>query len=334
MSEPKWLTVARDYLGQKEIAGSRHNATIVGFFERVTGRTHPDETAWCAAFVGNCLLEAGERSTGALNARSYMQWGRKLSTPVIGCVVVFWRGKKSGWQGHVGFYIGEDGDKILVLGGNQSNKVSIARYPKSRLLGYRWPAGEAAPSAPAAKSDVKAVQASLRALGYSEVGKIDGIVGSMTRGAVLAFKADWNEANPDKALPLDATMDDAFLAALMVAAPRVVSIERETATLEDLRRAGSRTVAATDVVKGVGGVVGIGGAIGGVAEGTGFLDKVKGAGEAAQTLHDALAPIRNLLAFAGDHWWVLAAGIGGTAVWFAARAAWARLDDHRQARTV
>jgi hypothetical protein len=78
----------------------------------------------------------------AAAARSWLAWGRKLDKPTVGCVVVFWRGKRDGWQGHVGFYAGraKNGD-ILVLGGNQSDAVSIRPYPMERLLGYRWPKG-------------------------------------------------------------------------------------------------------------------------------------------------------------------------------------------------
>ena len=39
--------------------------------------------------------------------------------------------------GHVAFYVGETATQIKVLGGNQSNSVSVANYPKSRLLGFR-----------------------------------------------------------------------------------------------------------------------------------------------------------------------------------------------------
>ena len=43
--------------------------------------------------------------------------------------------------GHVGFVVGED-DKgnILLLGGNQGNRVSIASFPKTRITAYVWPA--------------------------------------------------------------------------------------------------------------------------------------------------------------------------------------------------
>jgi hypothetical protein len=50
-------------------------------------------------------------------------------------VAVF--GRDSG--GHVGFLVGESAAHLYVLGGNQSNAVSIAPLAKRRLLGLRWP---------------------------------------------------------------------------------------------------------------------------------------------------------------------------------------------------
>jgi hypothetical protein len=42
--------------------------------------------------------------------------------------------------GHAGFAIGRDDVHFYVLGGNQSNAVTIAQISKSRLLVARWPA--------------------------------------------------------------------------------------------------------------------------------------------------------------------------------------------------
>ena len=39
---------------------------------------------------------------------------------------------REGARGHVGFYVGETDTSVKVLGGNQSNKVSIASYSKTR----------------------------------------------------------------------------------------------------------------------------------------------------------------------------------------------------------
>ena len=44
--------------------------------------------------------------------------------------------------GHVGFAVGKDtAGRLLVLGGNQGNAVSIAAFDVARAIGYRWPAG-------------------------------------------------------------------------------------------------------------------------------------------------------------------------------------------------
>lgn len=53
--------------------------------------------------------------------------------------MVFWRKSKSSGLGHVGFYNGEDGDAYQILGGNQSDQVSLAWVSKSRFLDARWP---------------------------------------------------------------------------------------------------------------------------------------------------------------------------------------------------
>ncbi len=42
-------------------------------------------------------------------------------------------------KGHVAFYESEDHDSVALTGGNQRDSVSILRYPKARILGYRMP---------------------------------------------------------------------------------------------------------------------------------------------------------------------------------------------------
>lgn len=138
----KWLTIARSFDGLKEIPGKNHEKKILAFFKDIG---HPeiqdDETAWCAAFVGACLQRAGYVSSGSPVARSYEKWGRVLDRPIVGCVAVF-KNPKSSWEGHVGFYVGEDATGIYVLGGNQGNAVNVKRFPRKgalELVGYRWP---------------------------------------------------------------------------------------------------------------------------------------------------------------------------------------------------
>lgn len=139
MDDVRWLDQAWREFGEAERAGSSENPRIVAMF-RDAG--HPsvtrDEVAWCAAFCGACLERSGIKSTRSLMARSYLDWGVALSTPRMGAVAVFSRGSDPA-QGHVGFWLGESGDAVVLLGGNQGNAVSVARYPKSRLLAVRWP---------------------------------------------------------------------------------------------------------------------------------------------------------------------------------------------------
>ena len=148
MAEPKWLTKAKSYLGVREIAGPKSNPIILRWWILIKSAITDDLSPWCAGFVGGVLEECGIKSTRAANARSYLKWGVALQAPATGCVVVFWRGDRNGWSGHVGFVAGKDkAGNLMVCGGNQGDAVNIKPFGKDRVLGYRWPAGEPMPSA-------------------------------------------------------------------------------------------------------------------------------------------------------------------------------------------
>jgi len=143
----RWVDVAKQYIGLSEIKGSKHNPRILKWWASIRAAFTDDETPWCAAFVGGVLEECGIKSSRSASARSYRDWGRTLVSPAYGCVVVFWRGSPSGWSGHVGFVVGKDSvGNLMVLGGNQGDKVSIAAFPMERVLAYRWPDKEFAPT--------------------------------------------------------------------------------------------------------------------------------------------------------------------------------------------
>jgi uncharacterized protein (TIGR02594 family) len=138
MSEPKWLEEARKHIGTREIPGEKHEPKILQWWKAIKrGGIQSDEVAWCAAFTGGCLEAVGVVSSRYESAKSYLAWGVPLSNPIVGCIVVFER--KGG--GHVGFVVGQDPNgRLMVLGGNQGNVVSIAPFDRSRAAGYRWPA--------------------------------------------------------------------------------------------------------------------------------------------------------------------------------------------------
>jgi uncharacterized protein (TIGR02594 family) len=154
---PRWyqIALAEQGKGVKEIRGDRHNPDILKYIASTTIASNPtyrkDETAWCSAFVNWCLTQAGVQGTNSAKARDWHDgnWGRTVEPPVIGCLVVMWRERPDHPDrlGHVGFYAGEEGNRILVLGGNQAEEgsgvdtINVKAFPKQRVLSYRMPAG-------------------------------------------------------------------------------------------------------------------------------------------------------------------------------------------------
>lgn len=139
--DPAWLREAFADLGLKEKPGAGSNPRVVEMYAEAG---HPeikdDAVAWCAAAVGAWLVRSSLKGTGSLAARSYLNYGKKLPTANIarGAILIFRRGT-SAWQGHVCICLADDGSTLTVIGGNQSDAVTIARYPKAALLGARWP---------------------------------------------------------------------------------------------------------------------------------------------------------------------------------------------------
>ncbi|ARS29092.1 TIGR02594 family protein [Sphingomonas sp. KC8] len=99
-----------------------------------------DSIAWCGLFMAIVALRASKPVVaGPLWARNWAKFGTKSPLPSLGDVLVFVR--EGG--GHVGIYIGEDGDEKTgtyhVLGGNQSDAVTITRIAKKRCIAVRRP---------------------------------------------------------------------------------------------------------------------------------------------------------------------------------------------------
>jgi uncharacterized protein (TIGR02594 family) len=144
--EPSWLVTARSYVGLKEIPGVQHEPTIVKWLTNLKAWWKDDEVPWCGTYVAQCFSENEILLPKHwYRAKDWLNWGIKLPSPTVGCVVVY---ERTG-GGHVGFVVGQDSrGYLMTLGGNQGNKVSIAPFDRSRVLGYRWPDGEVIAMAP------------------------------------------------------------------------------------------------------------------------------------------------------------------------------------------
>ncbi len=126
-----------DY-GLSEMTGPQNCPEIMAW-AMTLGISFPnDETSWCGlAMAAWCTRAGHEPPTGFLGARSWLNWGVQADEPKLGDVTVFWRVAPNSWEGHVALFVTRRGGLIYVLGGNQSNSVSIMAYPVARLLGFR-----------------------------------------------------------------------------------------------------------------------------------------------------------------------------------------------------
>ncbi len=142
-----------------------------------------------------------------------------------------------------------------------------------------------------ASDKLKQVQARLIELGYYEVGNVDGLMGSRTRGALLAFKAD-------NGLPLNDKIDAATEAALKTAKPRVVSPERANAdekTISD--HAAIKDSNKVGLVAKAGGAVAV---VGGLAD-TGILDRAEQIVGFGGRIKWMLSEVWDIV---GPFWWI------------------------------
>lgn len=137
------MEIAHAELGIRETAGPDATSEILAYFREV-GREDitSDEVAWCGAVYGACIARAGIEVTvprhRRLLARAYLEQGVPIEAPRYGCGVILARPEGGPEAGHVGFVTGWTATEVMVLGGNQANSVSIAAFPRARVLGYRW----------------------------------------------------------------------------------------------------------------------------------------------------------------------------------------------------
>ena len=142
-----WLAEAERLKGLREVSGTADNPVIMDWAQDLDLDYAGDDVPWCGLFVAHCVAQTlpdEPLPANPLGARQWLKFGHDCP-PQFGAVLVFWRGSPQGWTGHVGFYRAEDDATYHVLGGNQSDSVSITKIAKNRLLGARWPAAVPAP---------------------------------------------------------------------------------------------------------------------------------------------------------------------------------------------
>ena len=190
------IALAEVAKGVKEHAGTtNNNPQILNYaFEAGLNNDGTDEFAWCSIFMNWLAGKAGLEKSNKVNARSWLTVGLEISQPAIGDIVVFWRGARTGWKGHVGIFYGftNNNTSVNVLGGNQNNGVNIKSYSAHRVLGYRR-LRKSQPTNGELRmgnkgEDVTALQNKLNMAGYN-CGKVDGHFGKQTEAAIIKLQS-------------------------------------------------------------------------------------------------------------------------------------------------
>lgn len=113
---PRWLVIAEGYKG--------------------TNPTHKS-SLWCADFMNLVLAQSGAKTSKSSMARSFADYGTRLSGPQVGAIAVFARGKRGG---HVGIVKGIDArGNPIIISGNHNRRVGEGTYPRNLVIAYVWP---------------------------------------------------------------------------------------------------------------------------------------------------------------------------------------------------
>jgi uncharacterized protein (TIGR02594 family) len=142
------FSAAQRYVGIREIAGVANHPLVVWWHSLCGMADATDEVPWCSSFVNGVCWQLRLARSKSAAARSWLLVGEPvaLRDAEVGFdVVVLKRGVgaqpgpevTSGAPGHVGFFAGRDGNAVIVLGGNQGNAVSLARFKAADVLGVR-----------------------------------------------------------------------------------------------------------------------------------------------------------------------------------------------------
>lgn len=131
-----YMEVAKTHLGVTEIKGIKNNELIVKWWIKLGAWFREDETPWCGLFVALCLKDAGYVVPAQFyRALKWLDYGLPCGVGV-GAIAIM---KREG-GGHVAFVAGKTKEgKIVLLGGNQGDKVCYTSVAPERILTYRRP---------------------------------------------------------------------------------------------------------------------------------------------------------------------------------------------------
>lgn len=139
--------IAERFIGASEVDGAAANPLIMSMLKLDSEWPEDDSVPWCSAAMNYWAWLLRLPRSKSLRARSWLQVG--TAVPIHSAkrgfdVVILKRGNgpQPGPEvieapGHVGLYSGGDLEHVYLLGGNQGDRVCVARYEATRVLGVR-----------------------------------------------------------------------------------------------------------------------------------------------------------------------------------------------------
>jgi uncharacterized protein (TIGR02594 family) len=127
---------ASRFIGVAETKGALDNPQILAMLKLDGAWPEHDEVPWCSAFINYICWLLGLPRSGSLSARSWTDVGEPIqlheATADSDIVVLSREG-----GGHVGFFSSCTATEVELLGGNQGDKVCLARFSISRIIAVR-----------------------------------------------------------------------------------------------------------------------------------------------------------------------------------------------------
>lgn len=137
------IDVCKKYIGLQEVRDNKQiKALLASKAIHSDIAIDPAVTSWCAAWANFCEREVGNHGTGKLNAQSFKTYGTAVDFDKAqeGDIVVFHFSFDQPWEGHVTYFVEDNGNNTLkCLGGNQHNMVDYANYIWDAVTDIRRP---------------------------------------------------------------------------------------------------------------------------------------------------------------------------------------------------
>lgn len=146
-SKAPWMPFA---IGERGVSEESNAARVREYHKVGNGTAFGEDVPWCAGFVGWCLVQAGYKSSRSAMARSYSNYGTKVTADKVpyGTIGVL-RGTRGPSSGHVVFVMEDNGAKLKCIGGNQTTdegkkfdtggRVTIVNFSRDKFVSFTFP---------------------------------------------------------------------------------------------------------------------------------------------------------------------------------------------------